>query len=100
MEDSKPKGKKKGPMELDQLQSVRATLRRHGEKVMELAANLKSYGDVPLTEEDKTILRAAYQPIINELTEMLRVNFVAGNEVNMQHASEEIFEINGMLKQF
>jgi hypothetical protein len=81
---------KRGPLDLDKLQNMRSMLRRQAEKSMKLAEDLKSYGGIPLQEDEKALIRVAYMPAINEMTEVLRVNFIMGKIDNMAAASEEI----------
>jgi hypothetical protein len=88
--EAQKKKTKRGPLDLDKLQNIRRMLRRQGEKSMKLAEELKSYGGIPLKEDEKTLIRVAYMPVITEMTEMLRVNFLMGNIDNMASASEEI----------
>ena len=97
MGDKTGRNKKRGPLELEELQNIRSMLRGHAEKAIKLAESLKSYGEIPLTKGDLLLIRVTHLHIINEMTEMLRVNFIAGNDDNMREASEEIFKINDFL---
>ena len=84
-------------MELEKLQAIRGMLRRQGEASLKLADDLKSYGGIPLRKDEKLLIRAAYMPIVNDMTEMLRINFLADNPENMDSAWEEINKISDEL---